>query len=669
MDNMLNHVLRQPFSWQSVEDSRMMPEFTRKPDLRNLDVCFTVSLLILISVLWLATRPYPGVIQDARFYMVQALRQLHPTHFSGDLYFDFGSVNRFTIFSRLCVPLLSILGVGPTGIVLTIFGHVLWVGGLLYLALGLIRPRPYALLAVAVTIALPSAYAVWLTGYGEPFVTPRLFAEALTMIALGFLVRRHTGWALTILAASAAIHPIMTLPGLAIALIYLAFGQPLWWAAIVGGAMAAAGLSMANIQPFANLRVTLDPQWFDVVKVRDWFCFLTRWSVDGYLRVLGTITLAILALVLAEPRERRLLGSALVVGIGGLIGTLIGADVFHNAFIVEIQQYRAIWPLTLMSNLYVVPILVCLLRQGDTVDLTRFGYLVAVSAILLSRFISTVIFAAAPMMIITSAFAIWQYGTGRRLPLLARGFFLSSLALGCAMTILFAIWFKDSMESWPDEFLRRMYSLALVAASLIIIALIIHLIHIERERQQLDRFLPWLAAALLPIALLGWDARTPWTRFVESSGPAPESLTALLPRNASVYWEGSMKILWLRLQRASYFSCSQGSGAVFFRGTAIAYRHREESFWPLRTLDFDRNAQCPSLDRSSKPEERTRADLKEVCRREPALDYLVLIRPVENVAPKVWDSPVPFQYERVVDGKLIVRETNRFFIYSCSGLR
>ncbi|MGH7109150.1 MAG: hypothetical protein ACREFK_01845, partial [Stellaceae bacterium] len=190
----------------------------------------------------------------------------------------------------------------------------------------------------------------------------------------------------------------------------------------------------------------------------------------------------------------------------------------------------------------------------------------------------------------------------------------------------------------------------------------------KREHRWLARTLPWLAAALIPLALLGWDARTPWTRFIESSGPVPSSLAALLPQNASVYWEGDVRMLWLRLQRSSYFSCTQGTGTMFFRGTAIAYQHRAESFWPLRTIDFHKSVFCPDLDKDRK-DSRTHADLQQVCRREPGLDYLVLIRPVENVEPKIWNSPVPFQYERIVNGKLAVHATTRFYVYSCAAVR
>ena len=119
------------------------------------------------------------------------------------------------------------------------------------------RDRRYSLAAVAVVIGMPAVYAVF--QYGEPFVTPRLFAETLTMVALGLLVRHRTGWSFAVLALSLPIHPIMTLPGLGIAVLYLALERPLWWLAVPAGMIAVMGLSFANVPPFADLRISLDP--------------------------------------------------------------------------------------------------------------------------------------------------------------------------------------------------------------------------------------------------------------------------------------------------------------------------------------------------------------------------------------------------------------------------
>jgi hypothetical protein len=623
-------------------------------------------LLVLIAVLWLATRPYEGVVGDARLYMVQALRHLDPASFAQDLYFRFGSQDEFTIFSRSYAPLLSMFGVGATGIILTVAGQFLWLGGLLYLARGLIRDRWQSLLSVAAAVALPAVYAVWYTGYGEPFATPRLYAEALSLIALGLLVRHRIMYALAILAGTVAIHPLMTLPALAFVFIYIAFQQPLWWFALIGAGLVPVCLSLAGVPPFANLLTAFDPVWLQIVQVRDGMCFAMRWPLDTFFRMANTILMAVFALLLTGEQERRFIGVALVVGIGGAVCTFVGADLAHNVFIAEIQPYRSMWILSLLANFYALPMFLRLNRQGDAANLTKLGLLAGLAATLLCRFLPCT-WIAPPLMIATVLYHLWQTRSAREPPFPVRLLFLVLIAAGGAMAALIVHYgFKGLAETWPERFYLEIYSLALVIGGLT--ALAMYVLHLERRRPSAARIGRWLSIALLPAALFGWDVRTPWTKFVESPAPAPASLASLLPQKATVYWDGGIELLWLRLQRSSYFSCTQGTGAVFFRGTAIAYRHRAESFWPFRTLDFGESQYCPD------PSERfessaTRQDLVQLCRNEPELDVAVFGRPVEDMPAQIWDAPASLLNFRMIDGEPTRIETSRFYLYSCAGLR
>jgi hypothetical protein len=74
------------------------------------------------------------------------------------------------------------------------------------------------------------------------------------------------------------------------------------------------------------------------------------------------------------------------------------------------------------------------------------------------------------------------------------------------------------------------------------------------------------------------------------------------------------------------------------------------------------------LDNTDKPT-RTRADLRLVCDHEPRLDYLVLMRPVEDIEAKIWNSPVAKRDVYVAHGKLIVDDVSRFYIYACANAR
>jgi hypothetical protein len=155
---------------------------------------------------------------------------------------------------------------------------------------------------------------------------------------------------------------------------------------------------------------------------------------------------------------------------------------------------------------------------------------------------------------------------------------------------------------------------------------------------------------------------------LESPEPAPKDLAALLPEKASVYWEGGLEMLWLRLQRPSYFSCDQGTGALFYRATAMAYKHRADSFWPLRVGDFTQLDTCATFDPRPKPE-RSRLGVAKLCFREPGLDYLVLTRPLDGMPAKIWNSPVYFQDVQSSAGKFFAPVAKRFYIYSCASVR
>ena len=70
------------------------------------DILSTAVLLTLIAALWLATRPYPGIVHDARFYMVQALRELDPV--GSPMTFTSVSDRRTSLpYSQNCIHRLS----------------------------------------------------------------------------------------------------------------------------------------------------------------------------------------------------------------------------------------------------------------------------------------------------------------------------------------------------------------------------------------------------------------------------------------------------------------------------------------------------------------------------------------------------------------------------------
>ena len=322
------------------------------------------------------------------------------------------------------------------------------------------------------------------------------------------------------------------------------------------------------------------------------------------MQVCTAIAWALAAFFLAGPRHRRFLAAALVVGVAGMACAWLGGDVAHNALVIAVQPWRSMWLLQLVSRLY-VPVIVATLLARTSLDSSRWTIVLTV-ALIASACVSRLL----------------RYSGAVDFTLLCAALAIAGLAILAACLLV-------ERDDW------RVVMAAVVGV------------------------------ALIPAALSQWDARSPWIKYLKSSEPPPAALSALLPAGASVYWESGLEMLWLRLKRASYFSYDQGTGAMFYRDTAMTYQHRADSFCPLRTGDFSQADACTI----SPVPARNRQGLQTLCRREPGLDLVVLSAPLDGVPPKVWQSPVRFQDLQSPNGRYPSRVTDRFYIYSCAQVR
>jgi hypothetical protein len=168
---------------------------------------------------------------------------------------------------------------------------------------------------------------------------------------------------------------------------------------------------------------------------------------------------------------------------------------------------------------------------------------------------------------------------------------------------------------------------------------------------------------LLAASLASVDHRSDWQRFVESDEQAP-ALNQFLAGSGRLYWEADPVLVWVKLRRPEYFSCAQGTGAMFFRATAMEFGKRANIIGKLETADLSRvpGSLCPEQPKTD-PAIPFATRLTEVCRASPDLDTLVLIRPIPGLPAKEWVAPAP---QRVlVNGKVIT--VNRYYRYDCPG--
>jgi hypothetical protein len=637
--------------------------------LARTDTLQLIAMTACVAAIWLATRRYSGIIHDSLLYTVQALHAIYPGRFDSDLYFKYGSQDQFTIFTYIYAPAIEWLGLSRANIVLTILGQAMWLAGLAYFIRGFEQRPTHLLMMVAVVLALPATYGFGLIfSYGEPFLTPRLPAEAMTMLAMGLLVRNRPLLAVAMVCLSAALHPIMTLPGLGVIFVQKAVRQWRWWVVGAAAAVLFVGLGAVGIAPFSRVVTLFDPEWFDVVRQRLEFAFISEWGVVDYCLIIATASLFALVWLLSAQQARTFLLPTAVVGIGGLLISLFGADIIRNVLVLNVQPWRVLWLATLVSHALLLPVFERLLAdRGDRSRLLLAGMVTGVVFLAMARLFAGAVLLAAPVLLATALLGAWLRLGGRVHYPLARfiAMVIISVAIGGAF-YLTAIFIRFNM-AWPRGFLLSVGEFILSGAALGIALSIGLRTSISRRILALQTF---VAIVLVCIGLFGWDQRRPWGRFIEATGTGQSSLDSLFPEQANVYWESGLNLMWLRLKRPAYFSCVQGTGVMFFRSTAVDYEHRIESFVGLRTLDFGSGAACPAYGANLSASSMA-SDLSYTCEREPRLDYLVLLHKVSGTAPYVWQAPFSAEYISSGLGRptLSVQSTDRYFVYNCRDFR
>ncbi len=612
--------------------------------------------VLLLIALWTASRPYMGIVHDARLYMVQALHALRPERFAADLYFAFGSQDAFTAFSALYAPLVGAVGPAAAHLLATALGHACWFGALLGLTRSMFDGRS-AVLAAAAAITLNPHYGnLHIFSYGEPFATPRLFAEGAVMAALALALRGRVAAPALCLLGAAFIHPLMSLPGIGVFAVLLALRDGRLWLLYAVSAAGALALATAGVEPFSRALATFDDAWFETVFQRCAFGFMSRWTWLDVLNAAPAVTGLLMAWRLASAAERRLLWVVAAVAAGGVGATVLGADVARNVLAVNLQPWRALWLLTLVTNAWAA-VVALRLPPGAA---SRHFLLVTLACNVVERWaglvsiFSTVAFGAALL-------AFLQENRARR-PLFRPLWLAGWVAVASAAVLLLAF----LAFAWPAR-AEAVGAAGISAAAVVTAAALAALVLSVDRRWKVSAGAWCVGVALLLGAAAVADRRSEWQAFVEGEA-VPQDLPAFVADAENVYWERGVDLLWLKLGRASHYSCIQGAGAMFFAGTAAEFRRRTDALSGLNTADFADDPRGPCALKRAPGEEgpATREQLESSCRALPELDALVLTRRVQGVPSTAWRAPVRMLIRKQEGG---TTHHDTFHMYRCSDLR
>lgn len=611
---------------------------------------------LALLALWLVCRPYRGIRHDAVLYTGQVLAKLLPDRVGTDLFFAYGSQDKYSLFSPLMVPLVQRFGVGPTELVLLLLCNLLFMAA----CWCLIRPwvsRPLGWAALLLAAGLPHTYGgLGAFSYSEPFLTARSFAEPLALFALAQLLRGRLALAIGAGLLGAAFHPLIALPVFVVGWGVLIQQRRAWsWAGMLF--IAPIALAFAHVAPFTGLLQIYDDAWFAEIRQPNSMVFMGSASVlDWAPLAFDVLVLALCLRIASLPQVLRRLAIAILVAVFAFtVAWGLGADVLHDVLLTQLQLWRIYWLLHLVGVL-LLPLLAADYWQRGWVGRWCVAALALAAVAVLSNWNT------GWMCLVWALLALAaDFGKAR----ISRATAAAAIAASAATVLLISarvmLTTQQAVGLFPDRFGHVVPAMILVGLPLGVGLIALAFVRLAGGPRGAR-----VVAALLAVAAVGcgagvWDQRSAWQLRLEADMAITPAFEANIPDPAVVYWDRSLVEPWLLARRANFFDFEQGAGLLFNRRTAIEYGRRERAVAGFE-LQRELCATVAALgDPGRAPAEcpMSAESVVEVCHATPHPDFLVFQTPVA--------LPEVARWQDTSAGANAGAHT--FHLYSCDRLR
>lgn len=606
---------------------------------------------LVVPVVWLLARPYRGIRHDAMLYAGQALSRLWPDIFSHDVFFAHGSQDSFSAFSALTAALFERIGVVAVEAWAPLAIH----GIFLLLAFWLVRTDDEcngleSWLALISLAAFPHLYdGLGIFAFAEPFLTARTLAEPLCLLAMCLMVRHRWAGAIVAVGAAALLHPLITLPVLVVAWIYLSLGDRRWlWAAVL--VLIPVVLGWAAVPPFDKLFLRYDPLWWSHVEEKNTHVLLSRWGVAGWQTL--AFDLGILALAMAAfGRELGRLCKATIVATGLLLlVSAAGADGARNVLLTSLQLWRVMWFAHLLALLFLPVIALRVVGEAP------YGLLVA-SALFLAAVATR--WTAGWALLLWAGFAYWAHH--KRVDISPRYVTTAVATNGVAaiaICTVIGLAGADRVAATGDATSISIL-LAFATTPVAVMGGALTLLWILNWPSQL-RVISWALLMFAAVAsVMYWDRRDPWQHFVESSLHATHPFQKYIGEHQQVYWHSQLLGSWLVLKRPNYYSAHQGAGLLFNRGTMEDLAAREPEFKGLQLQESLCGVMSGVTGSQSEESCSPTLDLvEEICNKQAKLDFMIFDRKLPRGVIDEWTFVPPPGYQ-----------SKTYYLYDCNKLR
>ena len=527
-----------------------------------------VAMTGLIGLL--LNHTYRGLFHDARLYLLQALSHLRPDSLTRDIFLRYGSQDQYTLFSRPLAVVIRVLGVDYAEALLTCASQALLLAGAWVLARGL-SGRSLALLGLAVFIVMRGSYGPrGLFTVIEPFLTPRMMAEALVLAGLAAMLAGRGWLALLLMAGAGLCHPLVSMGGLvALAAWYVVIPWPRA-SAVAVLAVSAALILAAGSSP-AGLLSSFDPHWLELVSRRSPILFLRSWDAYDWARLAPPFAaLVVGAVCLAEARGRRLCVAVMITVAGAIFITGLACDGLHLVSFTQLQPWRWQWLGYTIAALLLPAILQARWNEGPAVRPT------------VMLLLAVWVFGDYPggawvaVLVVASLWLTPRIAV-RELRLVWVGA-CSVLAIACLWRIASNLEFTESslLDSRLPQRLRMM--MALSSDGTLLLSVLGLIVWVERWPGT-QRRAAWVLlgmsgvaamAALVPPTVLALTRREFSAEYRDALAP----FRAAIPPGDDVLWDGPGTAAWVLLERPNYLLPADTAGMLYSRPAALEMERR-----------------------------------------------------------------------------------------------
>ena len=600
----------------------------------------------LIIATFILAHPYAGIVHDNVLYFAQAFLRLNPDIYRGDVFFQWGSQDRYTLFSPIYAWLILHFGLNTATVTLLLLSQALFLAASFALVRVLIPSglRGFAMVFIVSSIGLYGGHLLF--RMAEPFVTPRAFVEGATLFAIVLLVCGRRGWALTLLAMAALLHPLIALAGMVYCWLYLVLEDRRWlWLIAVGIVPAVAGL--AGIAPFTQLFQSFDEKWLAILTSDNANIFVTLWTHYDWGMLVFDGAVLVIAMHFAEGVSRHAFKTALLTAVATLTATFIFSDLLHNVLLASIQPWRALWIVHWMAAASLAFVTMRLWSAGPVARL--------IAGLLVFGFVTrglTTSFAA-------SILAVLLFHYRHRISINIR---IATVALCALAAGAFTNWAVIALRVYqvaPVDSVTPITDFVIRALSkplpLLVFATAVAWFGLRRQHR--SRVTAFVAAAFVLLSVTVWDQRMPFMAYIDSTAPGSHPFSRIVAPHQQVFWHGNATAPWIMMQRRSYYSDMQTAGQVFNRDMTMELARRREAIVPLMFQE----QLCKLINSLNNSKDSCEPDLdaiRGVCQDANDLDFIVLDTPIANQWVASWTWPVPVAGRR-----------SHYYLYECKLLR